>query len=149
MLAFDVALLVLVNVPVKAPLLLNVEEFVTSPVIVPFDVNSPSFEMLPVIPAFEVKVPEFDILSLTVIPPAFVKLESSDILIVPCANSLSAVIAPATFNIPLPENLPKLLVPLTVKLPLLLIVPRLFKVTFTVVSFVFVNVFSVFTVNPF
>ena len=67
----------------------------------------------------------------------------------PCLTFSFTVIVPAAFKVPLPVIVPKLLVPLTVKLPLLLIEPRFFKVSFTVVSFVFVNVFSVFTVNPF
>ena len=115
MLAFDVALPVLVNVPVKAPLLLNVEEFVTSPEIVPFDVNSPSFEILPVIPAnevnvplfvipaviaeFDVKVPSFVMIS-AVIPPSFVTAEFALTLISPWVSTSSIVIVPFKFNKP-------------------------------------------------
>ena len=117
MLAFDVALPVLVNVPVKAPLLLNVKEFVTSPEIVPVDVNSPSFEILPVIPAnevnvplfvipaviaeFDVKVPSFVMIS-AVIPPSFVTVtaEFALTLISPWVSTSSIVIVPFKFNKP-------------------------------------------------
>ena len=138
-----------VNIPFNLALLSKIDELITSPVIVLFEVNVPSLTTLPDISAFETNVPEFDILSLTLIPPAFVKLESVATLIAPCSIVLSAVIVPFVFKVPLPVKLPNEFVPATVNLSLLLISPKFVNDSTTVVLFVFVYVVPLFTTNPF